>query len=637
MRISSSLILITLLSLNASCGKWAKANHETVETMPRPTYPVVTGDVFSLDGAKPATSYKGTLFLSNAKATAVDFAALIDASVSSRKAWGAMNKFEVESDYTNLYSDNGLATQQVALMKQGLQSFELDALAKNPISHAAKLSNAETWIERDVATLGLSAEQKVEFDASWGEYCEAKIIEFAVHPALSQKTFKAVPSPAPLCSKYYADHSMFTSADCTTDSGDYLKCIWLDGVIKTRWFTSPNEATDAGLATAKGDKRTRLTALLSEANYAGTKGVLANTASAFVLTSPIYKKLYFDKKDAFIKIAIDQKTDASCVKVVANVDSQDLCKVFGLAPEAHSPRQVIAAVEEVTPNENVFHKLPAPSLPRLILTQDVIRYLQQRYSTETSEGDRLFLETKDGSTLDQPTYVSAGQAFIDRIPQIRTLLGAEFYGTFSDADNAERLKKANAIAYQAQLITDHRAQWNKLNDDIISTTDTGITVANRPGFAHGFFQYEMNFQQVGNILTAQFSFEDHLDYVMRACFDLVKNAAVDCPGDLPLKADTNLLSASLTRGTDGGKIEFAFKLSPSDAIGFGPKPRSDADRKPDFFMDLPTTETEGRMLRFELYRNRLDGHLDIMTGKAFVEANGIQYYEAALSMWEQSE
>ncbi|RZA11927.1 MAG: hypothetical protein EOP10_32255 [Proteobacteria bacterium] len=59
--------------------------------------------------------------------------------------------------------------------------------------------------------------------------------------------------------------------------------------------------------------------------------------------------------------------------------------------------------------------------------------------------------------------------------------------------------------------------------------------------------------------------------------------------------------------------------------------------KPDFFMDLPTSETEGRTLRFEFYRNRLDGYLDIMTGKAFIEDKGVQYYEAAVSQWEQAD
>lgn len=638
MRLSSSLILLSLLSLNASCGKWAEADSEHVQTMQRPSYPDVAGDVFSLNSTKTYTTYRGTIFIANDNASVVDFAELINASVASRETYAAMKKFEVESNYLTLYSDtSSLATDQLNLMQEGLQAFELEALSKNPISYEAKIENASTWIEREVASLGLTAEQQAAFDASWGEYCEAKLIELAVHPVLSQNLFKSQPSPTPLCQKYYAAHAMMQSPDCTSQTGDYLKCVWLDGVVKTRWFTSPDEATDPVIAAAKADKRQKLSDLLSDNNYASTRGVLGFVESSFNLTgSAIYKKLYFDKKEAFLTIALDQKNDATCVKVIASVGSQDVCRVFGLSPEARSPRQIIDAIEGVTSDAKIFAKLPPPA-DRSITTQQLIRYLNERNRFETSEGDRLFMELKDGSNLPQPSFSSAGKEFTDQLPQFRGVLGAEFYGAFSPTDRAERTKKADAIAYQKQLIANTRTEWNTLNNAITAATDRGITAANRPGFGHGFLQYNMIYQQFGNILSAQFSFVDHEDYAFRACYDLEKNLGVACPADLPLKADTTMLDASLSRASDGGMIQFSFKISPTVEIGMGPKARAEADRKADFFMDLPVSELEGRTLRFELYRNRLDGYLDIMTGKAFIEEDGQRKYEAGISMWEQAE
>ncbi|RYZ59666.1 MAG: hypothetical protein EOP07_03260 [Proteobacteria bacterium] len=637
MRISSGIILLSLLSFNSACGKWAKANSEQVVTMQRPEYPDVSGDVFSLNSPKTYTNYRGTLFLANDNATPVDFAALINASVESREAWAAMKKFEVETDFDRVYNENsGLVGKQIELMKEGLQAFELEALSKNPISFAAKYENATTWIDREVASIGLTPEAKAAFDTSWGEYCEAKVIELAAHPALAQNLFKSQPSPTPLCQKYYADHAILTSPDCTSETGDYMKCIWLDGVAKTRWFTSPNEATNPDLARAKEEKRLKLNDLLSDVNYEATKGIFGFVESSFILTSVVNKKLYFDKKEAFLNIALDQKNDATCVKVVANVGSQDLCRVFGLSPETRSPRQIINAVEGVTNDAKIFAKLPAPP-GRTITTQQLIRYLNERSRSETSEGDRLFLELKNGSNFASPTFTSAGKEFTDMLPEFRGILGAEFYGAFSPADQAERTAKVNAITFEENKVQELRAEHLRLNEVIAASTDNGVTVGNRPGFGHAFLQYNMIYQQFGNILSAQLNFVNYEKFAFRACYDLENRAQIACPADLPLKADTTFLDAVLNRATDGGMIEFSFKIENAEAIGLGPKVRAEAGLKPDFFMDLPTTELEGRTLRFELYRNRLDGYLDIMTGKAFVEENGQRRYEAGISMWEQAE
>ncbi len=639
MRLSSSLLLLSLGLMSTSCGKWAKANSEHVQTMTRPQYPVIGDDVFALNSPKNRTTYKGTLFIANDKASPVDFAELINASVQSRESWAAMKSFEVESDYVRLYKDDvAVAPIQVNLMKEGLQAFQVEALSKSPIAYTKKMDNAVTWIDRELASLHLNSEQASNFEASWGEYCEAKIIELAAHPVLAQNLFKSQPSPTPLCQKYYAAHELLSGPSCTAETGDYLKCVWLEGVNKTRWFTSPLEASDPLLAAAKTDKRLRLANLLSDANYEATRGVFGSKESSFILTGlGIYKKNYFDKKDAFVNIALDQKNDTGCLKVIANAGSQDICRVFGLSPEERSPRQIIKAVEGTVANASAFLPLPAPAAPRTATTQQLLQYLNERNGFETSESDRLFFELKDGKLLPQPSYSSSGKEFTDRLPEFRGLLAAEFYGDLSPADLTEKDAKTKAIAYQEQQINAHREDWTRLSANIAASTDRGLSAANRPGFGHGFLQYTMTYQQFKNILSAQMSFVGHENYAFQACFDLETKTGVACPADLPLVADLALQEAKLTQASDGGKIEFSFTISPAVEVGLGPKPRADADRKPDFFMDLPVTETEGRTLRFELYRNRLDNHLDIMTGKAFIEEAGQRKYEAGISMWEQSE
>ncbi len=631
MRISLGLLLLGSIALNVSCGKGAKAGHENVDTMDSPQYPQIEGDAFTLNSPKSNLNYKGTILLFNDNTAAAPVAEVINASSANRQAWADIKKFEVDSDYLSLYGDGGQAAKQLQLMKDGLQAYEIDALSKNPISSEARSANALTWIDREIADLNLNDAQTAAFNASWGEYCEAKVIELAVHPLLAQNTFKSIPNPAPVCQQYYTDHAILTSADCTSDDGDYFKCLWLDGVAKTRWFALPAGSTDAN----RTDKLNRLAALLNDDNYAATKGVFAFTESSFNLTSAAIKKLYFDKKEAFLNIALDQKTDANCVKAIASVGSQDICKIFGLSPEPHTPRQIIAAVEGTTPNQTIYQPLPAHA-DRASTTEQTIRYLNQRVATENSESDHLFFVFANTTVLTTPSFSTAGASYKDLFPEIRAHLAPDFYGSFTDADNVQIASKTQTISYLDSQINESRDTWTALNQNVLDTTDRGIRAANAPGVGVAFLQYDMAYEQFGNILRAELSFTGYESQVFRACFDLVSNQGVACPDGLPLQEDLTIHEASLSKAADGGMIQFSMKLDHANDIGFAPKARVAEGEKPDFFNDLPLTETEGRTLRFELYRNRLDGVLDIMTGKAFIEQDGQRKYEAGISMWEQA-
>ncbi len=630
------LITASLAFSSVSCGKWATAGHESVITPPIPEYPVVANDVFALNSPKSRTSYRGSMPIFNDATQPQLIADILTASIDSRAAWAEMKKFELESDYVQLYGDNGQAPLQLSLMKDGLQAFELEALSKNPISQAAKIANAETWIDREVTALNLTPQKRASFDASWAEYCEAKVIELATHPLLAQNNFKSVPQPQALCVAHYKTLGLFQGPSCTGSAGDYFKCLWLEGVEKTRWFTSPLEASDPSLAAKKAEKRAMLEDLLTDANYASTRGVYGFKEGSFSPTvSAGLKKLYVDKKEAFLGIALDQKNDASCVKVVASVGSQNLCKVFSLAPEARSPRQIITVVEGVKVDDNIFARLPAPEAPRTVTTQQVIQYLGERNKAEPSEGDRLFDELADGSTLSSPSF--ANISFKNLLPQVRSLLGPEFYGTFSAADELERTRKSDAIAFLDEKIQASQKRWLELNDVITKTTDEGITAANAGDVSLAFVQYVMNFEQYGNLLRVDFSIKEHEDTVARGCLDLTSNSSVTCPADLPLKSGLRLIEAVVKRSPDGGKLEFALPLTDVDNIGLGYKARAEEGRKPDFFSDFQAADLEGKTLRFELYRNRLLDSLDIMTGKSFIDLNGVRQYEGGVSMWEQAE
>ncbi|RZA21565.1 MAG: hypothetical protein EOP10_16485, partial [Proteobacteria bacterium] len=419
MRLSFAFLSAGLLAslLNTSCGKWAKASPEAVQTMQRPTYPSVSNDVFSLNSPKSYISYKGTMVIFDKTATPIDTAELIDASVDSRMRWAESKKFQDDTNYNAVYGDaNATAINQLKLMKDGLQKFDLDALSKTPINPEARLANAQTLVSRELDLLQLPAEQRATFDADWGHYCEAKIIEFAAHPLLAQNAFKAKPSPAPLCEAYYAANAFMTSPDCTAENGDYLRCIWLDGVSKTRWFTSPQEPTDAEVARVKTEKRAKLVGLFSENNYQATKSVLALSTTAFVDTA--IGKTYLNNKEKIINIAVRQTKDTVCVRAIVNVGSQDYCSLFSLSPEKISPKQVIDAMEAVVPLATAVTDLPTPA-GRSYSLQQLLQYVNKRPGIENSESDRLFLDLS-GVTLNSPTFSKFGESFANLVPEIRS-------------------------------------------------------------------------------------------------------------------------------------------------------------------------------------------------------------------------
>ncbi|MES2744891.1 MAG: hypothetical protein V4655_05670 [Bdellovibrionota bacterium] len=633
MRLSFAFLSAGLLAslLNTSCGKWAKASPEAVQTMQRPTYPSVSNDVFSLNSPKSYISYKGTMVIFDKTATPIDTAELIDASVDSRMRWAESKKFQDDTNYNAVYGDaNATAINQLKLMKDGLQKFDLDALSKTPINPEARLANAQTLVSRELDLLQLPAEQRATFDADWGHYCEAKIIEFAAHPLLAQNAFKSKPSPAPLCEAYYAANAFMTSPDCTAENGDYLRCIWLDGVSKTRWFTSPQEPTDAEVARVKTEKRAKLVGLFSESNYQATKSVLALSTTAFVDTA--IGKTYLNNKEKIINIAVRQTKDTVCVRAIVNVGSQDYCSLFSLSPEKISPKQVIDAMEAVVPLATAVTDLPTPA-GRSYSLQQLLQYVNKRPGIENSESDRLFLDLS-GVTLNSPTFSKFGESFANLVPEIRSGLGAEFYGTFSPEDRIARVAKVSAIQNQEAQMDFVNTEYRRYLEAAGAGSERGAASANRPGFAKGFVQYEMIYQQVNNILSAELAFEDQDLYAFRACLDLNTKQNIPCPQGFQLRSELTYLPATLNWAEDGGKIELSLPLTQVEAIGFGPVARKSADETPSFFMDLPASETEGKTLRFELYRNRLLDALDIMTGKAFIEDASAQYYEAGISMWE---
>ncbi len=74
-------------------------------------------------------------------------------------------------------------------------------------------------------------------------------------------------------------------------------------------------------------------------------------------------------------------------------------------------------------------------------------------------------------------------------------------------------------------------------------------------------------------------------------------------------------------------------LDDPDAVGLGFKAKNEAS--PDYFMSLTADQIKDTTLTFELYPNRMQNSLDILTGKSLFSRGEGYLFEAGISMWEE--
>ena len=666
-RISCSIIALPLLSVLAtSCGKWAHSKRpQAINTVAIPEYPKVQDDVFSLSGKKPDITYRTTMLIINPKTDPSLLGEVVNASVFSREAFAEARAFEITNDYKNLYGDSGLEIQALHYMTNDLRNFELKSLQKNPISIERRVENARSWIAKELDDIKLSSEQRETFDTAWGSYCDAKVIELASNSIFAASSYKAVPTPQPFCAEYYESRGYFAGPSCVNPSqGNYFTCLWQEGVLKTQWFQPlpalPASATPEETAawtsfnSAMEAKRAKLNSLLTSDPIGFQKVLALDPEKVAIQADPIRNKI---NPTFFVSIFTRQLVKQAGNNVVwcsiATFGIKDpsfspLCTLFSQAPLPRSPADWIDSMEGRTQGASLVD-LPAPPAPRKATTQQIMRYVGERNKGLTSESDRLFHSVLTSpKPLETPAYEGAGDDFVGSLDEIRTLLAAVLYGTFAPEDLKERVERTRNIQYRQQKIAEVKAQSKELQDQTNESIDRGLkatnagNIADGSNVAFGFIEVRFHFKQLGQILLGEFWPKDsevsnRTTHIFRGCYDVDQGKSVDCPSEIP--GDTEglvIYPATLTKNPDSGRIDLSMVVSEPEAVSLDTKPRVDTSTGalPNYFMDFSADEFRNKTLRFEIYSNRVDGYLDILTGKMFISAEGKDLYEGGISGWE---
>ncbi len=643
------LLFLGALALWAcSCGRWASAHDQTVETLAIPKYPKVSDDVFSLSSRKPDTTYRATMLFIHEGADPMLLGEVLNASVYSREVFANARRFELVNDYKNLYSDTGLEPQTVTLMKKDLNTFELSQLQKNPMTIEERKTKIKDWFDQKVGSLPFDAAQRRSFDDAWGAYCEAKIVELASNSVFAASSYKELPTPQGLCSDYYASAGLLAGASCQNPKeGNYFTCLWQEGVGKTRWFQASAELT-AEASSAMAQKKSQLQELLKvPSNF--QKVLALDPTMVSINSNPVKNKI---TPNFFTSIFTQQLVKepgnnvAWCSVPPFGIKDRKLsgiCTLFGLAPLEHSPAEWINSLEGRS-SENELFTIPPPTDVTLARFEDFVRYLGERDKGRSSEGDRLFhAPLQSPKPLVAPIFNDAGEEFLDRLDSVKAELSSVIYGSLDETALAEKDFRSKNISYREAKIAEMQDESKVLEAETERALSRGLKATNAPGVAHAFVEIRFHFRQVGSILVGEFWPKDaevgnQAAGLFRGCFDLSQQETIDCPAELASgdSSDIRVFPAQLNRDPETGQINLAMKVEDPDAASLILKPRMEVEpgETPNYFMDLDSSAFKGRQLRFELFPNRLQDSLDILTGKVFLEDETRAVFEGGISGWE---
>lgn len=637
------------LSFLSGCGKGAKADKQPVFVTNVPALPTITDNVFALSGVIPSLSYKSTMLILNPNGNPQELSDLIRVSEITRvKAANARAFVGNEKEFDVLYGHTGKLATEIQAKQEDLKKFLAEAQASaTPIPLEERKKNAAGWFNETKTTLGLNADETRQLEKLFGAYCDAKIIEFAAHPTfarLAPNGYPARPSPSQLCEGYYAEKHYFEGESCTT--GHYFKCLWMEGVLKS--------SSNRPLPLEEGDTTPSTTGSIlgkifdNDTTAENFRLILLSDAEKskdlIVGASTAVKAQIFDKKIYFYKAVYNGTPsigkESGCTKLLAEIYKPvcgKLARAWGWDPNIPDtlntiPYPFLKAVENGSGLASV------KDTPEMRTMAEAVKYFSVRpldvVPPPSSNSDFYFHGLTGADIPTQPSVLSMGLTPESVSKIINMFLDKVF--SLAPKDRVTKQEKEAAInALQADL-NFHTNTRDALMDDASKALVEGIRVANVGEFSFGFLAYRMAVTHVDGIMYATVVFDGAKNQIFEGCYDKIALKPMDCPAKPALKEGETptefFHKASLNLNQAKGRIEFNMPIEDPTLVGLGfikKKPDS-----PDYFMNLEPEAIQGTSLNLELYPNRLQGALDILTGKGLFYRKGTPIYEVGVSMWE---
>ncbi len=631
MRLNSIGTIFAAALLMAACGKGANATKQDIITLDPPSFPKNAEGVFALQGDKKSTGYKSTMLILNPTGNPALLADVIRVSEQTRIKAAESRAYMLNEAK---FMPGGSAENELSDKKNELNKFLNDA-RRDPETIAIAKENAKAWLATKLPSLGLSAEVNSAFQARWNAYCDAKIVELAVHPEFAARSvdgYSQRPSPQQFCESYYEERGYFKGESCT--KGDYFSCLWLEGVMKSGSAT--NKAALAAMLDPIFGNAEKIASfrslLISTKDVAGS---LIQKQEKTGFSDTVYKRFvgeifemrrYFSTTLLADKPPLGTGTDTNCKKLLVDPTFEFVCGAFSKTWNAKPAQTYLNAIET--------DKSLVTSNPSLKTIFDAAKYFGTRpldTALRVSNSD-FYFHNFVGPLPVEPSSKKLGMSTEDL-----DLVSAEVVGKIFPGLSEKNLETKAKMEQSISALEDEIKQKRQKNDDLTFAANQaiqqGIRAATEGDVAFGFLAYFMTVNHYDRIMRATITFDGFPTQFFEGCYDKDQRRPIDCPAGIgePGKNDV-MYKATLNLFPEKGRIDFSFVVDNPDAVGLGYKPK--VEGTPEYFMSIKSEELKGMNLRFELYPNRLENSLDILTGKTLFARDGRDVYEAGLSMWE---
>lgn len=627
-----------------------------------PEYPTLGDNVYALGSNLSQMEYGGTLLVLRDDASTESMQRVLSASSKARESWANLAVWEKQVKFRQLYKPEvGLYDRYLTQLQN--QSTAIDQQARedsrNHIPYDQKLTASTQWLNQALEqSYGATASpEKTAAAAIVGAYCEAKIWEMATQSLFLQTNWSQRPEPLAMCHDYYESHQFFATATpdalCGTTGSpkNYAHCLWTEGVMKTRWWQSPDYFTDA--------QKTQMQALWGTPEAAeATRKVLALDPSAFPDNILVKRKILGKSHQYFSTyilgltgLAAAEKT--ACPTYIIDVPTQMLCQLF--AADFSKARATLQTVRSGQPDTVALTQAILDTLS----PAEIIRQVQQgngelRFAARNGQPDlhqafRILamrdnhkLSIVDAVTFPAPLFTADNITTLTSAADFQLLsqLQQEMGNVFG-IPSAEDQQRIDQLQSEAQKIATEQRAMRAKSDAFLAQADRaaneGFAAAHQPGLGYAFWEIRLTIRRMGNVVLAKLENKNDDRVGVVGCFSWEDQQSMREGCDWPNPQAQQLLTADQFHiDANTGKITFTVTMQDPDALGFGYAERKLQNGKYLPYNDLTADQLRGQTLRLELFTNKMQSTLDILTGKAFItNSDGQRLYEGGVSMWDQ--
>ena len=483
---------------------------------------------------------------------------------------------------------------------------------------------ARGWFQENVAT---QVDNPAEATDYFNKVCEAYVWDMATskmfiakeiidNPAKARnqeiipRSYAAAPIPLAICQDHYDSIGLFDTESCKEPpKGDYTKCVW-ESLTQTHWFQKIS--------------------LEKEEKIQGLKEMINNP----------------EEFDNLLKLAISGRSGAFCIK-------KGLCRgryrkyqsLFNFKKEGMIPPQTY--LDSIKNTEEQW-QLPTVEGEDFTYT-DMIYYLGTRTNIAPSTSDELFHQ------LVEDSYPSLSP-HEDVLDAATIELYETYFGPILTAISVEKqaIIQANleTIENLKQEILDIEKTDEDYSKNLGSVLDESTDFLNEHRrMAAAFLAFTMDLKRTQTTLEISWfpGTSDKEITKVQGCVHILKGSS--------LKEGCQTTGSMvpfdhISYQPETGRIRVIMDLDRADEFGlfkdvgqgyfFGSLSGRETPSKEE--LSDAYKSLEGKYLQMDLYPNRLDGVLDIATGKAFIKDKGVDHddkldyiYQGSVSAFEDQE